>query len=57
MTDFSIRLARTLVESDEDYPVEFDELWQWCGYSTKSNAKRVLLNNFEKGLDFSSVRI
>lgn len=55
MTDFNIRLARALVESDEDYPVDFDELWRWCGYSRKNNAKRVLLDNFEKGLDYEVI--
>ena len=29
--DFTIQLAKALVESDEDYPVDFDELWRWCG--------------------------
>ena len=52
MTDFNIKLAAQLLNSSEEFPVSFDELWQWAGYSTKGNAKRVLTSNFELGLDF-----
>lgn len=34
---FEIVLA--LIQSEEEYPVDFDDAWKWIGYSTKGNAK------------------
>lgn len=52
---FNLETALTIVQSNtSEFKVEFDSLWQWCGYSTKANAKRTLENNFEEGFDFSS---
>ena len=51
--EFSESLALALLESTEDFPVGFDDAWQWIGYATKQKAKNKLLNNFEEGLDFS----
>lgn len=50
---FSQDLAVTLVNSDDQFPVNFDDAWQWLGYATKQKAKNKLLNNFEQGLDFN----
>ena len=44
-----------IVQSNEAYPVDFDEAWQWIGYTLKANALRVLLDNFEAELYFSSI--
>ena len=43
-----------VVKSDKQFPVDFDELWYWCGYSRKDNARTVLTANFERDLDFSA---
>jgi phage anti-repressor protein len=53
MTGFSIELAKQLLNSQDQFPVDFNEAWQWLGISKKNNAKR----NFEacgflKGTDY-----
>ena len=50
--NFNRDLAIALLESTEEYPVDFDEAWQWLGYSTKQKAKSKLEENFEEGIDF-----
>jgi phage anti-repressor protein len=50
---FDFDMASSLVHSNKQYPVNFDDLWLWCGYSRKDNAKKVLLENFEEDFDFS----
>ncbi len=50
--NFNIELAKQLVESYEEFPVDFDLLWQWCGYSRKQKAKDMLIRNFEENFDF-----
>lgn len=52
--DFSINLAKALIESTEEFPVDFDEAWIWVGYTRKDSAKEKLTRNFEKGLDYSA---
>ncbi len=49
---FSIELATKIVSSQEEFPVDFNELWQWCGYSRKSKAKEKLTKHFERDLDY-----
>ncbi len=51
--EFSHDLALTLVQSNDLCPVNFDDAWQWIGYSTKQKAKNKLTNNFEIGLDYA----
>lgn len=41
-----------LVGSENQFPVDFDDAWQWIGYSRKSDAKEVLEASFDKGSDF-----
>lgn len=52
--DFSIELAKSLIESIEEFPIDFDQAWQWIGYTRKDSAKEKLIRNFEKGLDYST---
>lgn len=52
MNNFSIELAQQLVESTEEFPVEFDHAWIWLEYSRKDNAKRFLIENFQEEEDF-----
>lgn len=54
MTELTLELAKQLTQEAEstDFTVDFDELWQWCGYTRKDNAKKVLEKNFNKGLDY-----
>ena len=52
MSDFSIETAITLVESGVDFPVDFDDLWQWVEYSRKDNALVVLQKEMVESIDF-----
>jgi hypothetical protein len=37
---------------ENTYPIDFDDVWKWCEYDKKSNAKRVLEKNFTKDKDY-----
>jgi phage anti-repressor protein len=41
-----------LIQSDNQFPVDFDVAWQWIGYTRKDSAKEVLVLNFRKDTDF-----
>ncbi len=43
-----------LVRSDSDFPVDFDEAWQWIGYTRKDTAKDLLVANFESVVDYET---
>ena len=45
--EFSHELALTLVQSTDQFPVDFDAAWKWIGYSTKQKAKNKLTNTAE----------
>lgn len=53
MTDFNKELALSLVNSEDSFPIDFEEAWQWLGFSTKASAKRKL-NHFNGGIDFTT---
>ena len=52
--EFSHELAFSLLHSQEEFPVDFDEAWKWLGYSTKQKAKNKLLKNFDEKVDYLS---
>jgi phage anti-repressor protein len=52
-TTFSIELAQSLFDSEEQYPVDFNVAWKWLGYSRKDSCLRMLLNNFLENEDFT----
>lgn len=53
VTLFTRDIAQSLVNSNQEFPVNFDDMWQWLGYSTKGNAKRNFENSgFVDGIDF-----
>lgn len=56
MNEFSIIVASELVQSAEEFPVDFDKLWEWVGYNQKSDAKKSLINNFEEKFDYDIVK-
>lgn len=35
---FSQELAMALYNSDEQFPIDFDEAWAWLGYNKKQQA-------------------
>lgn len=54
MTNHSISADRVfaLCQSQSQFPIDFDDAWQWIGYTRKDNAKRALLScGFEEGID------
>lgn len=54
LNDFSIELAQALVESGDQFPVDLNDAWQWCGYTDKRRAKEILEGYMVDGEDFSS---
>ena len=54
MNNFNKELALSLLGSGKEYPVDFEDAWQWLGYSSKQSAKKKLIRNFEEGEDFST---
>ena len=55
--NFSQNLAMVMVQSAEQFPVDFDNAWKWIGCSRKSDAKKALLSaGFIEGLDFQVLR-
>lgn len=53
MENFNRELALSLLESTDEYPIDFENAWQWLGYSTKQKAQTKLTNNFEEGVDYT----
>jgi phage anti-repressor protein len=54
MIDFNKELALSLLGSGKEYPVDFEDAWQWLGYSSKQAAKKKLTRNFEQEEDYLS---
>jgi hypothetical protein len=46
-----------VVQSNEEFPISFDEAWQWAGYTRKDSALRMLTANFKAGSDFCSTQM
>lgn len=45
-------LFQALCASAEEFPVDFDDAWQWIGYTRKDNALRALVAELENGVDY-----
>jgi phage anti-repressor protein len=53
MTEFSLDLAKELVASNDEFPVDFEQAYVWLEYSRKDVAKRAFLNvGFIENVDF-----
>jgi phage anti-repressor protein len=52
MTEMMLEQFRQITRSTNQYPIDFDQAWQWIGYSQKGHALKVLKANFEEGVDF-----
>jgi anti-repressor protein len=50
--DFSEDVALALLNSEDEFPVDFEIAWQWIGYTTKHKAKLKLTRNFVQDIDF-----
>jgi phage anti-repressor protein len=56
MSILSETLVTNILSSEsngEDFPVNFDDVWEAAGYSRKNNALRVLSQYFESGVDYT----
>jgi phage anti-repressor protein len=42
-----------LINTDNQFPIDFDVAWKWVGYNQKSDAKKILEATFDEGFDFS----
>lgn len=52
MNEFSMEIASELFTSTEQFPVDFNNAWQWLKYDRKDSAKRYLIDNLEEEVDF-----
>lgn len=50
--DLTPEMVFALIQSGDDFPVDFDDAWKWIGYSRKEKAKAKLERNFEQLVDF-----
>jgi phage anti-repressor protein len=48
----SISSVSNYLESTDPFPIDFDQAWQWLGYSKKDKAKDRLISEFIDGIDF-----
>ena len=52
---FSLALAQEYIHSNEQFPISFDDAWQWLDYSRKDVAKRAFLKcGFVENLEYQS---
>ena len=58
MTTFDLAIAQSLYDSNDRFPVDFDEAWRWLGYARKENAlKNLLSSEFDDGIDFTGTAV
>jgi phage anti-repressor protein len=50
--DFSEDAIFGIIQSNNPFPVDFEDAWRWIGYSRKSDAKKCLETSLEEGFDF-----
>ncbi len=50
---FDLTTALSLLDSAEQFPVDFDRAWEWLAHSRKDSAKRHLIEcGFKEGVDY-----
>lgn len=53
--NFSLTIAKSIYESNEEFPVDLDDAWRWIGYTQKVKALKALISDdFEEGLDWNN---
>jgi phage anti-repressor protein len=55
LAQFSLATAQRLFVSQEQYPISFDDAWQWLEYSEKRAAKVYLIENLEIEIDYVEI--
>ncbi|MDZ7950089.1 hypothetical protein [Nostoc sp. DedQUE09] len=53
---FDQSLALSLYQSDEQFPIDLDNAWQWLGYSRKDKCLEAINSRLDKEIDFSTIR-
>lgn len=48
----TLDIVKNFVQSENQFIVDFEEAWAWCGYSTKANALRKLKSTFQENIDY-----
>jgi anti-repressor protein len=52
---FNLEIALQIYNSDDEFPIDFEDAWIWLGYSNKGNAKRAFeKSGFIAEIDFHS---
>lgn len=52
MAQFTLILAQQLFVSEDQFPVDLDAAWKWCGYTDKRHARETLNSYMVDGVDF-----
>ena len=53
--NFDLKIAQSLFDSNDAFPVDFDLAWKWLGYTRKETAlKNLLSDQFDEGIDFTA---
>ena len=39
-------------DSENDYIINFEDVWKWLGFTRKDNAKRLLEKSFKENIDY-----
>ena len=52
LDSLSPEVVFSLMKSDKEFPIDFDDAWKWIGYSRKDKGKPNLISNFEKNIDY-----
>ena len=54
---FDLTIAQSLYDSNDQFPVDFDDARAWIGYSRKDNALRAFLSNgFDESSDYLLIK-
>lgn len=54
---FSLESIRSLVESEDFFPVDFDKAWQWIDFASSQAGRKKLEINFNEGEDYLCLKI
>jgi phage anti-repressor protein/predicted GIY-YIG superfamily endonuclease len=44
-------------QDNDKFVVNFDDVWKWCGFDKKFNAKRLLENHFKENIDYTTEKL
>lgn len=50
--DLTPEVVFSFIQSDEKFPIDFDDAWRWIEYSSKQNGEDNLTINFDEKIDY-----